>query len=183
MKAPQPRASLSSQATFRQAIPRRRLAGSALFLRGVVLGIVLVPLVGAFSYAYVWPQSQGDCSFQNTYGIFGPACGFTRSFVAIAKGNWLKAIQFHLFGPVLFGLCSVVSLQAALELCQRRPLPERWNLSTYLGRSPWPLAVLTLGLMLYYAVRLLCRYGTDVPPALVQQTQLWQFITTGAAML
>jgi Protein of unknown function (DUF2752) len=33
----------------------------------------------------------------------------TRSFVAIVRGDWRLAIEYHLFGPLLFG-CLIVTL-------------------------------------------------------------------------
>jgi hypothetical protein len=58
----------------------------------------------------------------------------TRSFMAIAEGNWQQAISMHLFGPILFLACLVTVLHVGLELAtnQRiggwhlRLISDRW---------------------------------------------------------
>jgi hypothetical protein len=50
-------------------------------------------------------ELPGTCIFRNVTGIPCPGCGLTRSFVHLAHGNFMKALEFHLMGPVLFVLC------------------------------------------------------------------------------
>ena len=145
------------------------------------LGLSAVPLLGAFSYGYVMPMAEGDCLYQKTYGFFGPGCGLTRSFVAIAQGDFLHALQFNAFGPLLFLLFAWGFLQAALELGSRQSLPQQWNLFGFCQRYPVSFAGLAIAMLFYYAVRLLTAYGT-VPMAL-ETSGLWQFIRVGAQQL
>lgn len=145
------------------------------------LGLSAVPLLGAFGYGYVMPMAEGDCLFQKAYGFFGPGCGLTRSFVAIAQGDFLRAIQLNLFGPLLFLLFTWGFFQAALELGSRRSLPHRWNLFGFCQRYPVSFAGLAIAMLLYYAIRLLSAYGTV--PVAMETSALWQFIRVGAQQL
>ena len=145
------------------------------------LGLSAVPLLGAFGYGYVMPMAEGDCLFQKAYGFFGPGCGLTRYFVAIAQGDLIRAIQFNLFGPLLFLLFAWGFLQAALELGSRQSLPRRWNLFGFCQRYPASFAGLAIAMLFYYAVRLLSTYGT-VSMAL-ENSGFWQFIRLGAQQL
>jgi hypothetical protein len=45
------------------------------------------------------------CSSKILFGISCPACGLTRSFTALAHGNFVAAVGFNLMGPVIFALC------------------------------------------------------------------------------
>jgi cytochrome c biogenesis protein CcdA len=40
----------------------------------------------------------------------------TRSFVAIVRGNWQEAIDYHLFGPLLFFIFGLALVHSILEL-------------------------------------------------------------------
>ncbi len=159
----------------------RRISSRNRWWRWGLLSSSAVPLLGAFVYGYGLPLGEGDCSFQQTYGFFGPGCGLTRSFVAIAQGDFLRAIQFNLFGPPLFLLFAWGFLQAALELGSRRSLPRRWNLFGFCQRYPVSFAGLAIAMLLYYAIRLLSAYGTV--PVAVEASGLWQFIRVGAQQL
>jgi Protein of unknown function (DUF2752) len=46
----------------------------------------------------------------------------TRSFMAIARGDWLGAIDYHLFGPLLFIGFGLAIVQAIWELSIERRL-------------------------------------------------------------
>lgn len=146
-----------------------------------MIGLAAVPLLGAFGYGYVMPIAEGDCLFQKTYGFFGPGCGLTRSFVAIAQGDLLRAIQFNLFGPLLFLLFAWGFFQAAWELSYRQSLSRRWNLFGFCQRYPVSFAGLAMAMLLYYAIRLVSAHGT-VPLAL-ENSGLWQFMRVGVQQL
>lgn len=145
------------------------------------LGLSAVPLLGAFSYGYVMPMAEGDCLFQKTYGFFGPGCGLTRSFVAIAQGDFHRALQFHLFGPLLFLLLTWSLVQAALELYRHASLPCRWSLFRVGQRYPLGLAGLAIAMLLYYGLRLWAAYGSVL--ATLEASAMWQFIQAGAQQL
>lgn len=50
-------------------------------------------------------QLPETCMSQRIFGISCPGCGLTRSFVAMAHGEFDLAIQANPVGPVLFVLC------------------------------------------------------------------------------
>mgnify|MGYP002778380261 CR=1 FL=1 len=57
------------------------------------------------------------CTFKNVFGIPCPGCGLTRSFVAIARGQWAESFAWHPLGPLLWlgvAIYFVASLYFAL---------------------------------------------------------------------
>ena len=160
---------------------RSRLSAQDIGWRWTVLALAAVPLVGAFAYGYLLPMAEGDCRFQRTYGFFGPGCGLTRSFVAIAQGDWLQAIQWHAFGPFLFLLFAGSLAQAGVELACRAPLQRRWNLWRVLRRYPLGLALLAIAMLFYYGLRLWVGYATV--PAWIEALGSWRFIQAGVLQL
>jgi len=67
-----------------------------------LLAIATVPLV----LSALLPQGIMipwlHCPLLRLTGIPCPAWGLTRSFVAIAHGNWQHSLAYHLLGPLLF---------------------------------------------------------------------------------
>lgn len=171
MAAKFPTAKVSPQFSFSQAR----------WLRWGMLSLSAVPLLVAFAYGYGLPMAEGDCLFQKTYGFFGPGCGLTRSFVAIAQGDLLRAVQFNLFGPLLFGLFAWGGCQAAWELAMGRALPPRWNLLGLCWRYPSRWAVGASAMLVYYVIRLFSAYGPL--PGVLETSALWQFFRVGAQQL
>jgi hypothetical protein len=45
------------------------------------------------------------CWSKTILGISCPACGLTRSFAALAHGDFSGAVAFNAMGPVIFALC------------------------------------------------------------------------------
>jgi hypothetical protein len=50
----------------------------------------------------------------------------TRSFIAIARGDWQTATSMHLFGPVLFLICILAIAHVATELAMNRRLGAKY---------------------------------------------------------
>jgi hypothetical protein len=71
-------------------------------------------------------QVPGMCWFSSLFGLDCPFCGMTRSFVALAHGDFGSALRFHPAGPLLFA-AMVVFLVAVVAVAIRRtqPLVER----------------------------------------------------------
>jgi len=46
-----------------------------------------------------------SCPSQILFKARCPGCGLTRSFVALAHGQWIEAIDFHRLGPLFFFIC------------------------------------------------------------------------------
>jgi hypothetical protein len=68
----------------------------------------------------------GLCWFRSVFHVDCPFCGMTRSFVAIAHGDFAAALRFHPAGPLLFA-AMVAFLVAVIAVLVRRtrPLVER----------------------------------------------------------
>jgi hypothetical protein len=60
----------------------------------------------AASFLYAPWVSNGPvlCPFRFLTGLPCPGCGLTRSFCAVARGEFADAVAYHLFGPVLFAI-------------------------------------------------------------------------------
>jgi Protein of unknown function (DUF2752) len=115
-----------------------------------LLGLSAAPLMGAVLYNQGW-RLAFSCPVRHLTGIPCPTCGMTRSFVAIAQGNWQQAISMHLFGPILFLACLVTVLHVGLELATNQRLGG-WHLRTISDRC---LQILGVAFFAgYYGLRL-----------------------------
>ena len=67
----------------------------------VMLGSFLLRHLGngLFLLGIEWPVG---CALYQNFDIKCALCGLTRSFCSIAKGDFSRAVQFHLLGPALF---------------------------------------------------------------------------------
>lgn len=68
------------------------------------------------------------CMSQSLFGTKCPGCGLTRSFVALAAGNWRESVAFHRLGWLLFGalLASMVYRCWMLRQLRHRLVELRW---------------------------------------------------------
>jgi hypothetical protein len=93
------------------------------------------------------------CMSRLVLGISCPGCGLTRSFAAMAHGEFWRAFVFNPMGPVLFVLCFFqvpYRIIAYLDVPQFRSLRE--NLERRTELAVW---VVSGGLMIAWAARLL----------------------------
>lgn len=74
--------------------------GSLLVLAAAVLGLSFA--LPTLQSRHAWVNIP--CLFKTITHLPCPACGLTRSFVQTAHGNIARAFDFHLLGPLLFGL-------------------------------------------------------------------------------
>lgn len=171
--------------------PSALLSGSSPFnarIRWLVLGLALTPILGAFLYNLGLRITPADCFFQQTFGFPGPACGMTRSLMALARGDWQQALTYHLFGPLLFGICVAAILQAGAELLMGRSMTRPAG-QFKAGRMVLPvlgLVGLVTGVLLflaYYALRLYLRYDSGRLPFDFVDTAIWQQLVVGARSL
>jgi Protein of unknown function (DUF2752) len=151
-------------------------------IRWVGLGISLAPVAGAFLYNLGLRVTPAKCLFQQLFGFPAPSCGMTRSFMALARGDWQQAVQYHLFAPVLFCLCVIIAILMAAELA----IGHRLN-AFHIGRSANRLRLGGIAIALlffgYYGLRLYARYGAGTLPFHLADTALWQLLTSGAKLL
>ena len=90
----------------------------------------LAVLLTSFFYDPQWGAQQGIvlCVSRALTGIPCPGCGLTRSFCAMAVGDWRGAFADNLFGPPLFALTLATPLLALAELWAGRALAWRRRL-------------------------------------------------------
>lgn len=133
------------------ALSQRQLSTFGQRVRWGFLGLATAPILGAYSYNQGYRAPLLDCPFLHFTGIPCPTCGMTRSFMAIARGDMLQAIDYNALGPILFVACVVASLQIGLELTYRRPMITPYT--QLLGHRSVQLMIL-LVVLNYYAHRL-----------------------------
>jgi Protein of unknown function (DUF2752) len=119
--------------------------------RWTILGLCSAPLLGSFFYRYGHRLPFLGCPLRSLTGIPCPTCGMTRSFVAIAQGNFDAAIKYHLFGPAIFLLFLAMALSLLWELKTNKnniPFYQRYFVKPSVYYS---IGIFYLG---YYAVRI-----------------------------
>lgn len=118
----------------------------------LTLSVVASPVLGAYLFGHTDYESPLRCPLLTLTGIPCPGCGLTRSFVAIAQGDWSEAVAYHGLGPILFAGCVVWSALLIWEIATQRPVKIRgWR---RLRRSRGFQGFLVLMPLGYYAVRL-----------------------------
>lgn len=107
--------------------PRPKLP---LLTRQEVFSTLLMALLGCLtilaSFLYAQWSESGPvlCPLRLVTGLPCPACGLTRSFCAIAKGEWWHALAFHVLGPPLFLLLLLgIPLLLYQAITRRKNLP------------------------------------------------------------
>jgi len=58
------------------------------------------------------------CGFRLVTGLPCPGCGFTRSVVSCAHGQWDLAVGYHPLGPLVFAALLAVAGFGVLQLAQ-----------------------------------------------------------------
>lgn len=153
--------------------------------RWVILILCLMPIGGAFVYNWGFRLTEGKCLFQRMFGFPSPSCGLTRSFMAIARGDFATAFSFHAFGPLIFGAFLLTAGHLAVELMTGRSFTP-W----YRRIFRFPVLPISLGILFfaYYGLRLYVRYHAgelaefDLA-GFITQTAIWQGLVTGAKAL
>jgi hypothetical protein len=142
-------------------------------LRWQAVGFFAAPLVGAVLVGHGASLPLPACPLRYLTGIPCPTCGMTRSFVALAQGDLAGAVDYHLFGPILFVGLMIALGHVLLELGTGRQVK---GFHTWLFTRP-PLIWLTgLAFVGYYGVRLLQLSQTDELLAAFTQSPLAAFI-------
>jgi Protein of unknown function (DUF2752) len=93
-----------------------KLSPSAQFGRYVGIGICTTPLISSFFYAAGYRIGAIFCPLRHWLGMICPSCGMTRSFVALVRGDFQQAIDYHLFGPLLFSCLGLLLVHWLWEL-------------------------------------------------------------------
>ncbi|MCS7030291.1 MAG: DUF2752 domain-containing protein [Gloeomargarita sp. SKYG116] len=132
--------------------------------RWIILGILLSPIIGSFVYNRGWQIPGLVCPLYHFTGIPCPSCGLTRSFMAMARGDVLRAVQFHAFGPLLYGVFLLLALHLLLELVLNRAIVLPYWRWLARHRVHWGILGLFLG---YYLWRLATWYQRGELPGRV----------------
>jgi hypothetical protein len=61
------------------------------------------------------------CAFRRVTGIPCPGCGLTRAMAALARGEWLLALHFHPFAPLILGEAAALWAAIGAAVVRRRP--------------------------------------------------------------
>jgi hypothetical protein len=88
--------------------------------------------LAALALLHFWTPLEGRehavCFTRRVLGIPCPACGLTRAFAHLAKGEWAAALAAHPLAPALAAEAALLWMVQGAALVRRRPL-----------RSPVPL--------------------------------------------
>lgn len=98
------------------------LSSQGKLVRWGILGFSCTPLLGTYFYHKGYKLQFLVCPIRHLTGIPCPGCGMTRSFMAIARGDWHLAVAEHLFGPLLFASFVIAAVHITLELLTRRQI-------------------------------------------------------------
>jgi Protein of unknown function (DUF2752) len=102
--------------------PNLALSTIAKRQRWLYLSLVLAPLMVSFLNRWGIRLSLWGCPLVKSIGVPCPGWGMTRSFYATLRGDLVTAMSFHLFGPLLVGLCAIATIHIAIELIKGRKI-------------------------------------------------------------
>jgi Protein of unknown function (DUF2752) len=128
-----------------------RLSKKSRMLRYGILGLAATPLAGSWLYIHGYRLGLIFCPVRHWAGVICPSCGMTRSFMAIARGDWYSAIDHHLFGPLLFIGFGLALVHSIWELSLNRQVQIFYL--QWLNRRDVQSILLT-SFLIYYLLRL-----------------------------
>ncbi len=53
-------------------------------------------VINIFYFALLGNSSSGGCEIRNSFGVYCPGCGGTRSIQALIQGDWPSVFEYHL---------------------------------------------------------------------------------------
>ncbi len=128
-----------------------RLSRRSRILRYGIIGACTIPLTSSWLYTNGYRLGFIFCPVRHLAGVICPSCGMTRSFMAIARGDWRSAIDYHLFGPLLFIGFGLVIVHVVWELLIDYRLQTFYV--QWLQRRDFQL-VMSVSFLGYYLLRL-----------------------------
>lgn len=117
----------------------------------IQLFLLCLPILVSFLSNFDIQISLPGCPLLHYLGIPCPGWGLTRSFQAIAQGNVLKAINFHLFGPILFIAFLSLIFQLISEILKKKHIS---NAYTKIIKNPTYQMTFLLMVFGYHGTRL-----------------------------
>jgi Protein of unknown function (DUF2752) len=157
--------------------PSKGAALNARQIRTRIVFALVCPLIISVSFLKTPWLAEGPvlCPVRFLWGLPCPSCGLTRSFCAVSRGDLLGALQFHLFGPLLYVGCALAVFPLTLEVFRQQQCT--WLHRVLFSRrcicgAAWLL-------MIYHGFRLMhILHMGQVLPALESSTVgvAWQFV-------
>ncbi len=120
-------------------------------VRSVIMGLCCTPVLGSYFYNQGYRVPFLVCPIRHWTGIPCPSCGLTRSFMAVARGDWTQAFTQHLFGPFLFAIFLIGAIHLALELLIGYRVTAFYEKVLRERKLQW---IFLLRVLIYYGLRL-----------------------------
>ena len=89
--------------------------------QGIVIAIltIIVPYLIMLSDSHI-ETSQSLCPFKLLTGLPCPGCGITKSIIFLYKGDIIKSLTYHIFGPLVILFCVVSVFVLMSEIITRK---------------------------------------------------------------
>lgn len=65
-------------------------------------------------------RAQSLCPFKMATGFPCPGCGITKSLIFLYKGDLVKSLSYHVFGPLTVLACTIAVLVLTVEIVTKR---------------------------------------------------------------
>ena len=111
---------------FKKPTKFKHLSAQERTAKIIQLLILLIPILVSYVTNFGLKIPLPGCPLLSYLGIPCPGWGLTRSFQAIARGNISKAINFHLFGPVLFIIFLTLVFHLIQEIIRNKVLSNTY---------------------------------------------------------
>lgn len=99
----------------------KRLSRSEQFYRHLTIGICGFSLATSLAISPGNRLDTPSCLIRHWLGVISPSCGLTRSLISFAHGDLGRAIEYHLFGPLILIGFAIAMIQCLWELhCEDR---------------------------------------------------------------
>ena len=135
--------------------------------QGILIAMltIIVPYLIMLSDSHI-ETSQSLCPFKLLTGLPCPGCGITKSIIFLYKGDIMKSLTYHIFGPLVILFCVVSVFVLTLEIITRK---EYLNKLFYNSKVAY-----TLGFILatYHITRLVIFISHNSAAGILKQS-IW----------
>ena len=90
-------------------------------LYGIIAAVltIIVPYLIMISDSHV-ESSRSLCPFKMLTGMPCPGCGITKSIIFLYKGDLIKSLSYHIFGPFVILFCIATITLLTVELLTQK---------------------------------------------------------------